>query len=105
MRFEILETEVRIDYEGINASGQHETSSQTLNVDGEPHSHPAVAGLIVVSRLRPYSLESTATKDGAVLGDGSYSVSENGDIMTARIRGIDASGRTFEQTIVFDRAH
>ena len=46
---------------------------------------------------------SSATKDGIVLGRGSYDVSEDGQTMTATVNGIDGAGKPFEQVIVFDR--
>jgi hypothetical protein len=42
-------------------------------------------------------------KDGAVVGYGTYAVSDDGQVMTATVRGIDAQGAPFEQVIVFDR--
>jgi hypothetical protein len=104
MRFEISGSAVRISYEGINASGQHEASSQMLLADAAPHGHPQAPGLFVISTLGPRTLESIAKKDDAVLGHGSYCVSESGEMMTATMLGIDGSGEAFEQVIVFDRA-
>ena len=38
------------------------------------------------------------------MGSGVYEVSDDGGTLTARLSGIDATGRRFEQAIVFDRA-
>jgi hypothetical protein len=103
MRFEISGGEVKFTYEGVNASGKLEKGEQTLNVDGQPHDHPLAPGIAVTSSLGPRGIESSATKDGVVLGRGTYDVSENGQMMTATVSGIDGSGKPFEQVIVFDR--
>src|SRR5258708_24969477 len=78
MRFEISGREVRIAYEGINASGKHEASAQTLHADGEPHEHTQATGIVVVSTLGPRTLETSAGKDDALLGHGLYSASDDG---------------------------
>jgi hypothetical protein len=49
------------------------------------------------------TLEVVATKNGAIVGSGVYEVSEDGATLTATMSGVDASGRRFEQAIVFDR--
>jgi len=103
MHFAIVDDEVRIRYEGVNASGKPESSEQVLQADGLPHDHPLVPGIVVTNTLGPYGFESRATKDGIVMGKGSYDVSADGNTMTATIAGIDASGKPFEQVIVFDR--
>ena len=69
----------------------------------EGHPEPAAPGLVTTGTIDERSLEVTATKDGAVVGRGRYEVSEDGAEMTATMSGIDASGREFEQVIVFDR--
>jgi len=42
-------------------------------------------------------------KDGAAIGRSSYEVSDDGRTLTATMSGIDASGKAFDQVIVFDR--
>lgn len=103
MHFAIANDEVRLSYEGVNASGKAERSEQVVHADGLPHPHPLAPGIVVTSSLGPHGFESTATKDGATMGHGSYAVSEDGNTMTATVTGIDGSGRAFEQLIVFDR--
>lgn len=104
MHFAIADTEVRMSYEGINASGKAERSEQVLQADGLPHAHPLAPEIVVTNSLGPNGFESTATKDGATLGHGAYVVSEDGNTMTATVRGTDGSGKAFEQVIVFDRS-
>ena len=43
-----------------------------------------------------------AKKDGKVVGQSAYEISKDGKTLTAKVKGIDASGREFEQVIVFD---
>lgn len=103
MHFTIAHDDVRLSYEGVNASGKEERSEQVLHADGLPHAHPLAPGIVVTSSLGPRSFESIATKDGATMGHGSYAVSEDGNTMTATVTGIDGNGNAFEQVIVFDR--
>jgi len=103
MHFAIAHDEVRLSYEGVNASGQLERSEQVLRADGLPHDHPLAPGIIVTNSLGTRGFESRATKDGEMVGHGSYDVSEDGHTMTATVAGIDRSGKAFQQVIVFDR--
>jgi hypothetical protein len=103
MRFAIADDEVRLSYEGVNASGKAEKSEQVLQADGLPHAHPLAPDILVINTLGPRSFASAATKNGATMGQGSYDVSEDGNTMTATVSGVDGSGKAFEQVIVFDR--
>jgi hypothetical protein len=103
MHFAVDNDGVRISYEGVNASGRSETSEQVLKADGQPHDHPLAPGIVVTSSLSPRGLDSCARRDGAMVGHGSYNVSEDGHTMTATVAGVDGSGKPFEQVIVFDR--
>jgi hypothetical protein len=103
MTFAIADDEVRLAYEGINASGKSERSEQVLRADDLAHDHPLAPGIVVTNSLGPRGFRSTATKDGAIVGNGSYDVSEDSSTMTARVEGVDGSGKPFEQVIVFDR--
>ena len=103
MYFAVNNDEVRLSYEGVNASGELEKSEQVLHADGQPHDHPLAPGIVVTSSLGSRGFESSAHRDGAMMGHGSYNVSEDGHTMTATVRGIDGSGKPFEQVIVFDR--
>ena len=57
----------------------------------------------MTNSLGPRGFQSSATKDGAMMGHGSYDVSEDGNTMIATVKGIDGNGKQFEQVIVFDR--
>ena len=103
MHFAVDDCDVRIRYDGVNASGRSETSEQVLTADGQSHDHPLVPGIVVTTSLSPRGLDSSARRDGATIGHGSYQVSEDGTTMTATVAGVDGSGKPFEQVIVFDR--
>ena len=103
MRFEITGDSVLLTFGGVNASGKTEEGTRTICADGQGHPEPAAPGIVTTGTIDERSLEVTATKDGAVVGRGRYEVSEDGAEMTATMSGIDASGREFEQVIVFDR--
>ena len=104
MIFTINNEDVRFSYEGINASGKAEKSEQMLLADGQPHPHPLAPDIVVTNSLAPRGLQTSAAKNGAMLGNGSYDVSEDGKTMTATVKGIDGAGTPFEQIIVFDRS-
>jgi hypothetical protein len=103
IRFEVDGHAVSLAYGGINASGRHEQGGQTLIADGHEHPLPEAPGVVVVSTLGPRALHTAATRDGAVVGQAAYEVSEDGSTMTATVSGVDAKGISFEQVIVFDR--
>jgi acyl-CoA synthetase (NDP forming) len=103
MRLDVDADVVVLSYQGVNASGKQESSTQTIRADGQEHSVPGAPGIVVISTLEARRLESSAKRDGVALGRGTYEVSEDGRTLTATVAGIDASGKPFDQVIVFDR--
>lgn len=103
MQFEVADDRVSLAYGGINASERHEHGSQTIHADGQEHSVPEAPGVVAISTLAPRVLQSVAKKDGTVVGRSTYEVSADGQTLTATVSGIDASGKSFDQVIVFDR--
>jgi len=103
MAFEVDGDRVTLTYGGINASGRQEHGSQTLVADGNAHPVPQAAGYTATTTIDRHSMRSTATKDGQPVGESVYAVAADGLTMTATVAGIDASGRHFDQVIVFDR--
>ena len=104
MRFDVSENVVVLAYAGVNMAGKQESATQTLQVDGVEYPIAQAPG--VISRCRwigSRTLETIGKKDGVVLGQGTYTVSEDGATLTATISGIDGQGASFEQVIVFDR--
>ena len=104
MVFEVTGADVVLTYDGINASGNREGNTQRFNADGRERPIAEAPGYAAITTLGPRALEALGKKDGAVVGRGTYEVSEDGRTMTATIGGTDASGAAFEQVIVFDRA-
>jgi hypothetical protein len=75
-----------------------------LTADGRDHPLPQAPGIVVTTRWHGANrLDTSASKDGAVVGAGSYEVSSDGATLTATVCGVDAAGAQFEQVIVFDR--
>ena len=104
LRFEISDDVVSITYTGVNMSGTEESGTSKLHPDGKEHPIAEAPGIVEVSRwVGPRLLESVGKKDGNVVGQSTYEISSDGNTLTAKIKGIDASGSTFEQVIVFDR--
>ena len=104
LRFEVSDEVVSLTYTGVNMSGVEETGTFKIHPDGKEHPIAEAPGVVEVSRwVGPRLLESVGKKDGKVVGQSTYEISTDGNTLTAKIKGIDASGSTFEQVIVFDR--
>lgn len=104
LRIEISDDVVLISYMGVNMSGNEESGTSKLHPDGKEHPIAEAPGIVEVSRwVGPRLLETVGKKDGKVVGQSTYEISSDGNTLTAKIKGIDASGSTFEQVIVFDR--
>jgi hypothetical protein len=103
MRFEVVGDRVSLVYGGVNASGRHEQGGQSFHADGQEHAVPEAPGVVVVSMLAPRAFHSTGKMDGVVIGRATYEVSEDSRMLTATVSGVDASGKVFDQVIVFDR--
>jgi hypothetical protein len=104
MRFEVSTEVVLLTYTGVNMSGVEESGTSKLYPDGKEHAITEAPGFVAVSRwVGPRLLETVGKKDGKVIGRSTYEISSDGNTLTANITGIDASGSTFEQVIVFDR--
>jgi hypothetical protein len=104
MRLDVGADVVVLSYGGVNASGKQESSTQTIRADGQEQHVPGAPGIVTVSTLEARRLESSARRDGVALGRGTYEVAEDGRTLTATVAGIDASGKPFDQVIVFDRS-
>lgn len=103
MHFEVDGQNVSLKYGGVNAAGTNEEGVRRFQADGQPHPDEAAPGILATTTIDARALEVVATKDGARVGRGSYAVSEDGRTLTATTSGVDASGRPFDQVIVFDR--
>ena len=96
---------VSLHHAGVNMAGKEESGTTVLRADGQTHEiSPQAPGVVVVARwLAAHVLETEASKDGKLVGRGSYAVSEDLTTLTATVGGTDAAGASFEQVIVFDR--
>ena len=104
LRIDIFDDAVSITYTGVNMSGTEESGTSKVHPDGKEHPIAEAPGFVEVSRwIGPRLLETVGKKDGKVLGQSTYEISSDGNTLTAKIKGVDASGSTFEQVIVFDR--
>jgi hypothetical protein len=102
--FDIAPDGVLLTFTGINMSGNKESGTRKLNPDGKEYPVAGAPGVLEMARwVDSRTLEVVAKKDGKVVGQGSYKVSTDGKRLTAKMKGIDASGAEFEQVIVFDR--
>jgi hypothetical protein len=103
IRIEVSAETVSLVYGGVNASGRHEHGTQILHTDGEEHAVPEAPGVVVVSTLEPRVLHTLGKQGDAVVGHATYEVHEDSGTMTATVSGLDASGKSFSQVVVFDR--
>lgn len=95
---------VTLTHAGVNAGGEQESGTVVLQADGMEYPVPGQLGVVVVTKwvgLR--LLQTVGTSAGATVGGASYEVSPDGTTLTATVSGIDASGKRFQQVIVFDR--
>lgn len=105
LSFVISGDEVTLTHAGVNASGKQESGKTVLRADGHEHEvSPLAPGVVAATRWRgAHVLETVARKDGQVVGEGTYEVSNDGKTLTATIAGTDGAGARFEQVVVFDR--
>jgi hypothetical protein len=98
LQFTVNGNEVTITDVVVDDSGREERSSHTLTVDGTEHrSSERPAYGVKASWLGPRLLETMGTREGVVIGQGRYQVSEDG--MTLIVS--DGGG---EQVVVLDRS-
>src|SRR5688572_13425135 len=100
MRFQVDDDAVLLTFGGVNAAGRTEEGTRTIRPDGHDHPDAAAPGVVTTSTIEERALRVVATKDGAVVGRGSYAVSDDGRTLTATMSGFDASGSAFDQVIV-----
>ena len=105
LRFEVSGNAVSLTQAGVNMSGKNESSTRTLDADGQEHAVlPQAPDVVVISRwIGTHVLETIGKRGDDIVGRGTYEVSPDGRMLTATVSGIDAKGAAFEQVIVFDR--
>jgi hypothetical protein len=105
LRFAVSGDAVSLTHGGVNMSGREESGTTTLHADGTPRpASPQAPTVLVTTRwVGSHVLETVAMKEGELVGHGRYEVSGDGQTLTAKVSGIDSSGKPFSQVIVFDR--
>jgi hypothetical protein len=104
IKFEFVDDTVLLTYSGINKSGNAEGATRKLHPDGKERPIPEAPAYTQIDKWRASNvLESVSMKDGRIAGQSTYEISSDKGTMTAKVRGIDASGRPFEQIIVLNR--
>jgi hypothetical protein len=103
LHFEVSDDNVSLRHEGINAEGKYESGTTTLSADGKEHDSSEAPGIKILTQfVGDHLIDSKAFKDGQLVGHGTYEVSKDGSTLTATVYGTDASGKPFEQIIIFD---
>lgn len=104
LTFEMTGESISMTHAGVNMAGKHESGTPVLQPDGREHPIPQAPGVLVVTRWAgTHELETEGLKDGRSVGKATYTVSEDGQTLTATVAGTDGAGAQFEQVIVFDR--
>lgn len=105
LQFEVSGNTIGLTQAGVNMSGKNESSTLTLQADGEEYpASPQAPGVMVVTRwMGTHGLETIGKRGADILGRGAYEVSADGRTLTAKVAGTDAQGAAFEQEIVFER--
>jgi hypothetical protein len=104
LHFEVSKDGVSLTYAGVNMAGEKESGTTKLRPDGKEHSIAEAPGVLEVTKwVGSHTLETVAKKEAKEVGRSSYEVSNDGKMLTAKVKGIDASGAEFDQVIVFDR--
>ena len=105
LTFEVSGDAVSLTHAGVNMAGKTESGTTVLQADGQEHPvSPQAPGVIAVTEwVGTHMLAMEARNDERVVGSATYSVSDDGKMLTATVAGIDAAGKSFDQVIIFDR--
>ena len=104
LHFEVSDEAVLLTFTGVNPAGEQGSGTRNLRPDSKEHPIAEAPGVVEIVRwVGPYSLETVYRHDGKVVSEGLYEVSGDGNTLTSKGKGIDASGKQFEQIIAFDR--
>lgn len=98
-------TEVRQVTDSIDAQGRVVHSSFKAHYDGKeyPLEGNPDANSITVTSVDAYSAKSVLKKDGKVVQTVERTLSKDGKSCTFRYKGVNAAGKTIDNTLVFDR--
>lgn len=98
-------TEVRQITDSIDAQGRVVHSSFKAHYDGKeyPLEGNPDANSITVTAVDAYSANSILKKDGKVVQTVERTLSKDGKTVTLHYKGVNATGQTIDNTLVFDR--
>ena len=102
--FKVSDDDVSLSYTGINMGGKEESGIQRFHPDGKAYPIAEAPGVVVITKwLGSNTLETVTKKGEKLVAQATYEVSNDGKRLMARIKGIDASGGSFEHGLVLDR--
>lgn len=104
MRWERTVDGYQMRAEGQKQDGQTVVDQATFVLDGQEHPVAAAPGFTACSEQpSPHTLRMFGRKDGKMVGEGVYAVSEDRTTLTATVSGVDAQHRPFHTVVVWDR--
>jgi hypothetical protein len=104
MRWERTADGYHMRAEGQKDDGQTVIDQASFVLDGQERPVPTAPGFTASSeRPDSHTLRAIGRKDGKIVGEGMYAVSQDGSTLTATVRGIDAQHRPFQTVVVWDR--
>lgn len=104
MRWERTVDGYHMRAEGQKDDGQVVVDQTSFVLDGREHPIPAARGFTACSEQPdPHTIRAIGRQDGEVVGEGIYTVSEDGRTLTAKVRGVDVQHRPFQTVVVWDR--
>jgi hypothetical protein len=103
--YEVLGTSVRLTSVVVDADGTSRTVKSSYTVDGKVY---PVAGAADVdgqslTQVDRFTVDVNMLKNGKVVRTATRTVSKDGKTLTIWFRGTDATGRTFDNRLVFER--
>jgi hypothetical protein len=96
----------KVTVEGMNAKGESRNSGYTMKTDGKEH--PANGGTngedsITNKLIDANTIRVTFKKDGKQIEVATYTVSENGKLLTIVSNGVNPGGHSFHNVQVFEK--
>jgi hypothetical protein len=97
----------KVSVEGVNAAGKPIAYGYTVKTDGKGYATtgaiPNGADTVTTKRIDAYTFAATFTKGGEQVETATLGVSKDGKVLTLMGKGVDASGKPFNNVLVYDR--
>jgi hypothetical protein len=99
--------DLKVSIKRVNGDGSTQENEYTSNLDGK--SYPIIgqgaygADSIAAKLTAPNTIQSTLNTDGKVVATGTSVVSNHGKVLTVTTKGVDASGKPFNNVAVYDK--